>query len=595
MKFLPILTVAIAVTLLLAGITVVALNEPAAASVLTKFSSEGELRNFLEKNSARDGAVKDNAGYVTAEAASSYSGTNTQTQGVDEGDMVKTDGATIFIAEGNIVHLIGTDPALRNLTDIMVGSTSGNNYTSIIGLYLWNGDLVVVYTLYEYRSSLPTPTNAGADLMYYPYWSTQRTGVQVYDVHDLLHPVLLRSGGITGTVLTTRMIDDTLYVVAEQDVWTGEGLNLPEVSANGDNDSIEATAISYDPACSEISCFVNLLAFNVGTGRTNSITFLASPASVVYMSETSMYLTMQQWSNAGNILFSNVQSRVTTKIYRVAVEGTAMTLAAQGEVDGTLLNQFALDEQGDRLRVATTTASSGSANSVHVLDLELREVGSLAGIAPGEQIYSSRFLGDKLYLVTFRQVDPLFVIDLTTDSPSVMGALKVPGASTYLQMVEGGLLGIGFENGSVKVSLYNVTDPEHLYEVSSHVVEGFSYSAAQYDHHAVLYDPGRDMLVIPITAYSGWTMDSWLYYQPSSVALVLNVGPEGISHVGSVRHVNATVERSLYIGDVLYTISDTTVKANSLPTLSPMGELLYAEGKRPYYGWSGPAEPMMVD
>ena len=90
--------------------------------------------------------------YATAEDASSYSGTNTQTQGVDEGDMVKTDGETIYIAEGNIVHLIGTDPSLHNLTDISVGSNTGNNYTSINGLYLWNGHLVVVYTLYEYRS-----------------------------------------------------------------------------------------------------------------------------------------------------------------------------------------------------------------------------------------------------------------------------------------------------------------------------------------------------------------------------------------------------------------------------------------------------------
>lgn len=166
MKSLPVL--AVAITLLLAGITVVALYEPVEASVLTKFSSENELRNFLEKNSAKDGTARDSAGYATAEAASSYSGTNTQTKGVDEGDMVKTDGGTIFIAEGNIVHLIGTDPSLHNLTDLTVGSSSGNNYTSVIGLYLWGDDLVVVYTLYEYQSILPAPMNGGADLMYFP-------------------------------------------------------------------------------------------------------------------------------------------------------------------------------------------------------------------------------------------------------------------------------------------------------------------------------------------------------------------------------------------------------------------------------------------
>jgi hypothetical protein len=111
----------------------------------------------------------------------------------------------------------------------------------------------------------------------------------------------------------------------------------------------------------------------------------------------------------------------------------------------------------------------------------------------------------------------------------------------------------------------------------------------------VLYDPGRDLLVIPVTSYGGWTKDSWAYYQPWSEALVLSLGPDGIVKVGSVLHDNATMERSLYIGEVLYTISDTTVKANSLPGLTSLGELVYSEGQRYYYGWSGSAEPLMVD
>jgi uncharacterized secreted protein with C-terminal beta-propeller domain len=307
-----------------------------------------------------------------------------------------------------------------------------------------------------------------------------------------------------------------------------------------------------------------------------------------------MYLTVQVWSETGAGPFSTVRYEASTHIFRVSVDGTALVLAAQGEVGGVLLNQFALDERGGRLRVATTSSSQPS-NGVHVLDMDLKEVGSLDGIAPGERIYSSRFLDDRLYLVTFRQVDPLFVIDLSTDMPRVIGELKVPGASTYLQMVDEGLLGIGFENSSVKVSLYNVSDPERMAEVGSYIVEGISSSPAQYDHRAVLYDPGRSMLVIPIAYYGGWTVDSWTSYRSWSSALVLSIGAAGVIQVGSVLHDNATVERSLYIGDVLYTISDTTVKANALPALSPIGELVYSDGQQRIYGWLGAAEPLMVD
>jgi uncharacterized secreted protein with C-terminal beta-propeller domain len=115
-----------------------------------------------------------------------------------------------------------------------------------------------------------------------------------------------------------------------------------------------------------------------------------------------MYITMQLWDE-GNL---GASSRLTTSIYRIAVSGTDLTLAAQASVSGGPLNQFALDERGDRLRIATTTAWPNPTNEVHVLDLELEEVGSLTGIAPGESIYSCRFMGDRLYLVTFLQVDP---------------------------------------------------------------------------------------------------------------------------------------------------------------------------------------------
>jgi hypothetical protein len=142
-----------------------------------------------------------------------------------------------------------------------------------------------------------------------------------------------------------------------------------------------------------------------------------------------------------------------------------------------------------------------------------------------------------------------------------------------------------FENGSVKVSLFNVTDPRDLSEIGSFVVEGFSYSPAQYDHKAVTYLAEEGRLVIPVTYYGSgyWT---GVYQRPSSAMLVLQLDADGVSEVGRIVHENATADRSLRIGDVLYTVSDTTVMASSLSTLELLASLTYGNGQG-YYGADG--------
>ena len=146
-------------------------------------------------------------------------------------------------------------------------------------------------------------------------------------------------------------------------------------------------------------------------------------------------------------------------------------------------------------------------------------------------------------------------------------------------------MGIGFENGSVKVSLFNITDPRDPTEIGSFVVEGFSYSPAQYDHKAVTYLPGERRLVIPVTYYGS---DYWtgVYQRPPSAMLVLQLDADGVSEVGRIMHENATADRSLRIGDVLYTVSDTTVMASSLNTLELLGSLTFGSGQG-YYGADG--------
>jgi inhibitor of cysteine peptidase len=230
-------------------------------------------------------------------------------------------------------------------------------------------------------------------------------------------------------------------------------------------------------------------------------------------------------------------------------------------------------------------------NSVYVLNEDLQIVGDLLNIAPGERIYSARFVGDTLYLVTFRQMDPLFVIDLRVPSnPKILGELTMPGFSSYLHPVDSDhILGIGSENGSVKVSLYDVSDPTNPLEESKYLIPGYSYSEAQYDHKAVLFDLQKNLLVIPV--------NSWSYVGPEnpSGAYVFDVSlTDGIRMKGVVQHdfvdqnysdfrYSTDIRRSLYIGDYLYTIGMTSVKASSLADLTAAGFVTF-EVPSHYYG-----------
>ncbi|MBI0582605.1 MAG: beta-propeller domain-containing protein [Methanomassiliicoccus sp.] len=579
MRALPVLSIALVLAFLISGLAVIATTDHAEASTLTKFSSELELKRFLWDRAGGSGGDKLVAEANDAAASGSgYSRTNVQVEGVDEGDRVKTNGEMLYIAEGATVHIIRAGPPLADVSDIAVDRPER---AFVQGLYLLGDRLTVVYSQYGETSGYPGDGDAR---YYYPYYQAQRTCVSVYDVSDPESPVLERSTGISGYTVTSRMIGATLYLVTEHSVWSGRDVQFPEVTSGGSSEAVKATEVRYDPAMPSVSSFVNLLAVDVSSGRTGTLSALAGSTSVVYMSPTALYLTMQLW-DSGDL---GSGSQLTTSIYRIAVSGTDMELEGQASVDGRPLNQFALDESGDRLRIATTTGWPDISNEVHVLDLKLREVGSATGIAPGESIYSCRFMGDRLYLVTFLQIDPLFIVDLSTDTPSVMGELKVPGASNYLQMVDAGLMGIGFENGSVKVSLFNVTDPANMTEIDSFVVEGFSHSPAQYDHRAVLYQPETGTLVIPLITndWSGWggaELASYPY-RPSSAALVLKLDGNGVREVGRVVHENATVERSLYIGNVLYAVSDTTVTASDMTTLELLDSLTYSDGWSKYYG-----------
>lgn len=284
-----------------------------------------------------------------------------------------------------------------------------------------------------------------------------------------------------------------------------------------------------------------------------------------------------------------------TVIHRIDIDGLDISYSVSGEVPGYVLNQFSMDEFEGNLRIATTSGNSfgsfeNSFNHLYVLNKDLEIVGSVENLAEGERIYSARFVGDKAYMVTFRQVDPLYVIDLTnSEEPEVLGYLKVTGFSNYLHPIgDNLLLGIGREadtsgrSQGLKISLFDISDFNNPKEIDKYVVESeWSYSEAEYEHKAVLFDDKRDLLVIPAT-YSEHRGSDWQYWQG---AFAFTITDTDISLKGKIAHDTKNekieeyygsygyVQRSLFMDDILYTISNLMIKANKIEDLYLISEI----------------------
>ncbi len=307
--------------------------------------------------------------------------------------------------------------------------------------------------------------------------------------------------------------------------------------------------------------------------------------------------------------------RRKTVIHKISIDDGKIEYRARGEVEGYLLNQFSMDEYEDNLRVATTTyiyrQGSTMYNNVYVLDHDLDVIGKIEDIAPEERIYSARFIGERLYMVTFKNIDPFFVVDLSDPKkPEILGELKIPGFSDYLHPYdEDHIIGIGKETegnqwggvstGGVKIALFDVSDVENPKQVDKYEIgEPGTDSEALRDHKAFLFDRKRNLLVIPVREVTGRFRDpKYGYYRNSLTqgAYVFGIDPNGISLRGKVIHEEDAsdrwywnspdaVRRSLYMDDVLYTVSAKTLKMNEIDGLDEIDEisLPYSENS---YNW----------
>jgi uncharacterized secreted protein with C-terminal beta-propeller domain len=583
--------------------------------------------------------MADDAAGDSSSAPSDYTTTNVQEEGVDEVDLVKTDGLYIYTVQEGALHILKSWPVEETEK---LATVSLDGWAS--GLFL-NGDQLAVFESLGYDEAS---------------WSRSWSGTRVsfFDVTDRAAPHLTRTVDIEGWLVDGRMIDGDIYLVmnhylglpeAAWELLWGEGaLPLPEVDWTLEGEALEAdiafkreiartllrphvarlvsemspgdllpwwsdsdvgrVTTMYDcvdlyrPADASRYNILSVVHFDLDSGESDA-TGVMSDGWTVYASKDNLYVAQSSWWSWWGWGDVEMQSY----IHRFHLGGgEAPTYDGTGVVDGWLYDQFAMSEHDGYLRVATTdvdwwwgTAEGDEAGGSNVFVLgegeqDLAVVGELRGIAPGEQIMAARMMGDTGYIVTFRQTDPLFTVDLSDPTdPKLLGELVMPGYSGYLHpMEEGWLLAIGMdgtEDGALtglSVNVFDVRDLSAPKLAHQYVLpgDGWSWSEALWDHHAFTFH--RGVLTIPAYAYD-WDGDSEDWF---SGVISFAVSPDGILELGRVDHRSlveasecyyskwygyeasscedwgwyATVRRSVYIEDNLFSVSNYGVKVNEL-------------------------------
>lgn len=594
-----------------------------------------------------------------------YSETNVQVKGVDEPDLVKTDGTYLYILSNNKVLIVKAYPS--DEAEIL-SEIEFNESLYVHNLFINQTRLVVFAESYNYpiyRGYSGIEKDEEMEIVEPVNWyNSPDTYIKIFDLEDIANPIEVKNIVVGGSYTGARMIGEYVYVVTTQysyqtEVFDDEEPVVPRILVNGVSSEIPLSDIYYVDIPEKSSTITNVVSINVfdDSEEVNAELFLLGNSQTLYVSQDNIYIiysatycdyemledlideivmpklsssienelstvdaltlddyqkqSVKEWiiqnyiesmsqEDIQSIALEIVKETEKTIIHKIKISDGEIEYEAQGTVPGTIQNQFSLSEFDGNLRVSTTIygwmaksylSSFESENNIYVLNSTLKIVGSLENIASGEQIYATRFIGDKCYLVTYKQIDPFFVIDLSEPTnPTILGELKIPGYSTYLHPYDDQhVIGIGRDEQEVKISLFDVTQLNNPTEVAKYEIKNndeewyWTQSSALYEHKAFLFDKEKNLLVIPVGDYS---KESAYVFDISS--------SEGITLKGIVTHdmeveeqseheiwdsayyrgeYGNSIKRTLYINDVLYTVSDNMVKMNDLNSLLELSTL----------------------
>ncbi len=690
-------------------------------SKLQKFSSYEDMKNYLAslsememqgflgmsqmtdlKNVGDSGfsaTQRETAAPEGLEEGADYSATNIQVEGVDEADIIKTDGKYIYAVSQKDLYIAEAFPAqeAKVLSKIEFEDLPQDIYINDNKLVIFGNDTqVFIQNEATAKEAMPNPHPDSSYVFF-----------KVFDISDKKNPSQIRDLKFEGNYFNSRMIGDQVYFLTSKYArYHDANFLLPKILENGKEvynlsgkQCQNCPPVYYAEIPYNNYSFVNIAAINLDETdkKPENQVYLLPSTQNMYVSQNNIYITYTKRLNQSEIMLevmfdvmypklspedkekadkimsadkdilnqqekaekitrifekyglglskeraSNLQKEIQdeiakkmdwisreiekTVVHKINIANGELNYKGSGEVTGTVLNQFSMDEKGDYFRIATTRnqqwlgmwgiirreeKQQESFNNLYVLDEDLKIAGSLEGLAQDEKIYSVRFMQDRAYMVTFKQIDPLFVIDLKNpENPKVLGKLKIPGFSNYLHPYnENLLIGLGREteeneHGGVvtkglKLSLFDVSDVSQPKEIDKYIFQDKSTSSiAQNEHKAFLFSKEKNLLAFPISVsqpvfINNVRQDMEIAPMPASNyfrgAAIFQVNEKGFELKGLIDHSEGegvfqknnygrhyysnTIQRILYIENVLYTFSNNYLQLNALSDLSEIKKM----------------------
>ena len=548
----------------------------------------------------------------TSVGADNFTTTNVQVVGVDEMDTIKTDGRFIYQTRYNVelnreevviiqawpvdeVQAVLTFPAIADNECYLDETKEFCINESIQGLYVDNDSLIVisnrsVYTNYAYvQASGDAPGETARSLPWFEDWQND-TLVRVYAKENNF--ALVDEYVFEGYMIGTRKINENLFVITSKFISIEAQTLLPRYSLNDEVTTTEYSNITYlrdtDPYG-----FTSLYGINLTTKQVDDAHLLNSSSSTIYVSASNIYLLDQRYFNTPRMAFFLDQGvdveEPVSRVTRFALDGNTITLASAGEFIGTPLNQFSLDEYQGYLRITTTEGWGDDTNNrLIVMNENLTVVASLDNLGkPRERLQSTRFIGDRAYLVTFEMTDPFYVIDLSNPlNPVILGELEITGFSSYLQpLADNHILGIGFEADDqgqtlgMKLAIYNVADPANPIEESKALLLyedfGWNFASVTYNHKDLLLDQSKSIIGFPFSSYD-YSNNAYTF---NTGYMVYSFADFILSQEAFIQHSNTTdmmneMQKGLFLDDYLYTVSRNEVGISLLTNLTELLALI---------------------
>ncbi len=521
-----------------------------------------KVENIVEESvDDMDGAVNKGSSKLTSSATGSsekedYSETTAQVDGVLESDIVKTDGKHIYSlssGEGKLrIVKAGKEPK-----EVCVLTVNSDEFYHLSEMYIYKDKLVII----------------GGDGEYY---HGSKTKTLIYDISNPGTPEKLYELNQSGNYKDSRVIGDKIYLISNYSIAVRDiDKEVPETYIPYVKCEDYAAPVVADSICIVDGCerpdYTVICGYSITDGK-------------LYGTQSVLGGTYTVYCSTKNIITTGYQKDYKTSVSRFSISDGDIKLEAQGEIDGSLLNQFSIDEYEGNFRFVTTVSYDvkieGSDNeyevrdynALFVLNSKLKKIGEIKNLAPDERVYSVRFMGDTAYFVTFRQVDPLFSADLSDpENPKIIGALKIPGFSNYLYPFgDGLLLGIGKDadeitgrTGGIKLSMFNISDPSNVTEGSKTILEE-NYSEALYSHKAAIIEKDKNIIGFSVYADEGseyliFSFENGSFQKKAEIKL-------GQAY-GNIR--------GLYINNEFYIVTENSLVVLNLNDFSKIAELKF--------------------